>query len=178
MVGARPTLSRYVLIAAPHTSNWDFVMMLLYGMAYNIRPQWIGKHTLFRPPFGALARALGGIPVRRDTSNNLVEQLVAQFAARDALVLVMPPEGSRARTPFWKSGFYHVARGARVPIVASVLDYARKEGGFGPTLLPGADLSADMDLLRAFYADKCGLHPALQGPVRLRQESDGHADEG
>jgi len=168
--GARPAQSHYVLIAAPHTSNWDFPLMLLCAMALGLWPAWVGKHTLFRPPFGALMRALGGIPVDRSAASGMVEQLAARFAALPALALVMPPEGTRGRASHWKSGFYHVACAAGVPIALGYLDYARKEGGIGTLMQPGGDLRADMDVIRAFYAGIRGRHPELQGPVRLAAE--------
>lgn len=173
IVGERPAMPKYVLITAPHTSNWDFPFLMLYGMALGIRTRWVGKHTLFRAPFGGLMRVLGGIPVRRDAAHQMVDQLVERFRESPALVLVMPPEGSRSRMPHWKSGFYFVARGAGVPIVMSFLDFSRREGGIGPMLQPGGDVAADMARLRAFYADKRGLYPEKESPVRLKQEDDG-----
>ncbi len=170
IVGERPAVPKYVLITAPHTSNWDFPYMMLYGMAMGIGPRWVGKHTLFRAPFGGFMRALGGIPVRRDSAHQMVDQLVDTFRNSERLALVMPPEGSRSRMPHWKSGFYYVARGADVPIVMSYLDFSRREGGIGPLLQPGGDMAADMDRLRAFYADKRGLYPDKESPVRLKQE--------
>jgi 1-acyl-sn-glycerol-3-phosphate acyltransferase len=174
VVGDAPQAQRYVLIAAPHTTNWDFPLMMLFGTALGIRPAWLGKHTLFKPPFGWLARRVGGIPVDRRAPGQLVEQLAARFEQQPRLVLVMPPEGSRGRREHWKSGFYHVARGAGVPIAMGWLDYSRKQGGVGPLFTPSGDLRADMDRLRAFYADKQGLYPEQQGPVRLAGE-DGAA---
>ena len=171
-VGSRPSAARYVLIAAPHTSNWDFPLMLLCGMALGVWPAWVGKHTLFRPPFGWLMRALGGIQVHRDAAHHMVEQLAQQFAAAPALALAMPPEGTRSLAPHWKSGFYHVATRAHVPVALGYLDYARKEGGIGAPILPSGDLHADMDRIRAFYADKTGCHPELQGPIRLPAEDE------
>ncbi|GAB3762154.1 lysophospholipid acyltransferase family protein [Ramlibacter monticola] len=172
VVGGAPQAQRYVLIAAPHTTNWDFPLMMLFAAALGIRPAWLGKHTLFKPPFGWLVRLVGGIPVDRRLPGQLVEQLSARFEEQPRLVLVMPPEGSRGRRAHWKSGFYHVARSAGVPIAMGWLDYSRKQGGIGPLLTPSGDLGADMDKLRAFYADKQGLHPERQGPVRLAGEDD------
>jgi 1-acyl-sn-glycerol-3-phosphate acyltransferase len=172
VVGGRPEAGRYVLIAAPHTSNWDFPLTVLYGMALGIWPAWVGKHTLFRFPLGLFFRALRGIPVVRGTPKNLVEQLAAQFSSRGQLVLLMPPEGTRSRAAYWKSGFYFVARRAGVPVAMGFLDYARREGGIGPLVHPGNDLHADMELLRTFYAGKLGRYPQLQGPIRLRVEDE------
>lgn len=169
-VGEAPKEAKYVLIAAPHTSNWDFPLMMLCGMAMGVWPCWVGKASLFRPPLGWMMRLLRGIPVERSSANNMVELLAAEFASRAKLAIAMPPEGTRARALHWKSGFYHVARAARVPIALGYLDYARKEGGIGAPIAPGNDLRADMDRIRAFYAGKAGCHPELQGPVRLSAE--------
>jgi 1-acyl-sn-glycerol-3-phosphate acyltransferase len=116
-------------------------------------------------------RALGGIPVRRDRRNNLVAQVAEAFASASDLALVVPAEGTRGRTEYWKSGFYHMARTAKVPIVCGYLDYARKRGGFGHEFEPSGDVARDMDVVRAFYADKVGKYPECFGPVRLRDES-------
>ena len=176
VVGVRPEANQYVLIGAPHTSNWDFLLTMLYGMALGIWPAWIGKHTMFRFPLGVFFRALRGIPVVRGTPKNLVKQLAAQFSSRDQLVLLMPPEGTRSRSAYWKSGFYFVARGAHVPVAMGFLDYARREGGIGPLLHPGNDLHADMEKLRTFYGGKLGRFPHLQGPIRLSVEDEHLAD--
>lgn len=168
--GEAPAVPRYVLIAAPHTSNWDLVLMLLCGMAYGVWPSWVGKDTLFRPPLGLLLRALGGIPVDRRSPQNMVEQLAALFRSRERLVLAVPPEGTRSSREKWRSGFYFIARGAGVPVCLGFLDYSRKRGGLGPLLVPSGDLRADMDVVRAFYADKKGRFPEKQGPIRLAAE--------
>jgi hypothetical protein len=167
-----PQAVRYVLLAAPHTSNWDFVVMMAAGMALGIWPHWVGKHTLFMPPFGWIARALRGVPVDRRAAANTVEQLVAQFAARQRLVLAMPPEGTRRSAPYWKSGFYHVALGAGVPVALGYVDFVKKVAAIGPLLHPTGDIRADMDQMRAFYAGKRGRHPERQGPIRLKAEDD------
>lgn len=171
-VGERPAEARYVLIAAPHTSNWDFPLMLFCGVALGVWPAWVGKHTLFRAPFGGLMRALGGIPINRTAAHNMVDQLASEFGAREHLALAMPPEGTRSLVPHWKSGFYYVATKAGVPIALGYLDYSRKEGGIGAPIMPSGDLRADMDRIRAFYAGKNGRHPELQGPIRLPAEDE------
>lgn len=170
VVGDRPTEPKLIVIAAPHTSNWDFVLMLAMARVFDLRISWMGKDTLFRPPFGSLMRWLGGIPVRRDASHNLVDQMVERFAESDRLVLAIPPEGTRTRADYWRSGFYHIARGAGVPVAPSVLDYRHKTGGFGPTITLSGDVAADMDRIRAVYEGVAGKHPSRQGPVRLREE--------
>ena len=171
-VGARPSEPKYVLIAAPHTSNWDFPLMLLCGMALGVWPAWVGKNTLFRPPFGWLMHALGGIPVDRSAASHMVAQLAEQFAARPALALAMPPEGTRSLALHWKSGFYYVAITAHAPIALGYLDYGRKEGGIGAPIVASGNVHADMDRIRAFYAGKTGRHPELQGPIRLPAEDE------
>ena len=170
--GERPKAPRYVLIAAPHTSNWDLAYLLALAGRYHVRPRWMGKHTLFRGPMGPVMRLLGGIPIRRHLRENVVQQMARAFTEHDEPCLTIPPEGTRRLVPCWKSGFYHIATTARVPIVFGYLDYARKRGGFGPEFLPTGDLKADMDLIRAFYAGKVGKHPECFGEIRLREEME------
>jgi 1-acyl-sn-glycerol-3-phosphate acyltransferase len=168
--GARPASRRYVLIAAPHTSNWDLAYLLALAAVYDVSVSWMGKHTLFRGPWGAALRRLGGIPVDRRHRGNLVRQMAELFEQRDRLALTVPAEGTRAYAPHWRSGFYHIARTANVPVVLGYLDYQRKRGGFGPELVLTGDVSQDMDEIRSFYADKVGRHPERFGPVRLKEE--------
>jgi 1-acyl-sn-glycerol-3-phosphate acyltransferase len=168
--GARPAARRFVLIAAPHTSNWDLAYLLALAAVFDVRVSWMGKHSLFRPPFGSAMRGLGGIPVLRERRGNLVAEAARSLVERDDLALVVPAEGTRAYVPHWKSGFYHIARTAQVPIVLGYLDYARRRGGFGPALHPSGDVRRDMDEIREFYADKVGKYPDQFGAVRLKEE--------
>ncbi len=168
--GSRPEHERYVLIAAPHTSNWDFPYMLAFAAAFDIKVTWMAKHSLFYPPMGWIMRALGGMPIVRHQNRNVVDAMVEVFETIPRLVLVVPAEGTRDRTEYWKSGFYHIARQARVPIVPSFLDFGRRRGGFGPAVVTTGDVSADMQQLRDFYADMKGKFPSQFGPVRLRDE--------
>ena len=170
--GVRPEAKQFVLIAAPHTSNWDFPYLLAFAEYFELRISWVGKHTLFRPPFGTVMRALGGLPVRRHERGNLVQGLAALFDSHPDLGLVVPAEGTRVRVRCWKSGFYHIARTADVPIVMSFLDYEAKAGGFGPAFRPSGDLSKDMDAIRAFYADKQGRFPEQFETPRLPEEDE------
>ena len=171
MVGERPRLKKYVIIAAPHTSNWDVPLMLSLAYVYGIPVSWVGKHTLFRPPLGWLIRLLGGVPVDRRARHNAVQQMVDEFARRESFYLLITPEGTRGRTEYWKSGFYHIARGAGVPLVLGKLDFKRKLGGLVDVVDLTGDIKADMDRLRAFYHDVEGKYPNDFGPVRLREES-------
>ena len=169
--GVKPDAPRFVLVAAPHTSNWDLPYMLALSLACDIKLHWMGKHTLFKPPLGWLLRPLGGIPVVRHRTGNLVGQLVTRFKESESLALVVPAEATRSRAPHWKSGFYYIARAADVPVLLGFLDYSRKRGGFGPALELTGDVSSDMDEIRSFYADKVPKYPDLFGDVRLKEES-------
>ena len=168
--GAKPHLRRFVVIGAPHTSNWDFVFMLALTAALDVKVTWLGKHALFRPPLGWLMRRLGGIPVVRHRRENIVSRMAHVFETRESLALALSAEGTRRYTPHWKSGFYHIARAANVPIVLGYLDYARRRGGFGPAILPSGDIRSDMDEIRDFYADKTAKHPDWVSEVRLEEE--------
>ncbi len=168
--GAPPAVARYVMIAAPHTSNWDLAYLLAIARVLDVKVSWMGKHTLFPWPMGWVMRRLGGIPIRRDRRGNMVQQMAAAFRERESLALVVPAEGTRRYVPYWKSGFYHIARAAEVPIVLGYLDFARKRGGFGPAIQPTGDVRGDMDQIRAFYADKVGKHRDQMGEVRLKEE--------
>ncbi len=152
--GALPAnASKCVLIAAPHTSNWDLPYTLMVAFALNLQVYWMGKQSIFKRPFGAVMRWLGGIPVDRAKSNNLVAASAAAIRAADGpLQLVVPPEGTRGKTRHWKTGFYHIALAAQVPIVLAYMDYARKVSGLGPVFEPTGDVDADMAAIKSFYA--------------------------
>jgi len=176
-VGARPTDARFVLIAAPHTSNWDLPHLIAFAWYYDIQIAWLGKRQIFRWPFGAFFRALGGIPVVRERRTNMVDAMAKtvvdlELEGDRPLGMVIPVEGTRGWAPHWKSGFYHIARKSGVPIVLSYLDYAKGEGGFGPALHPTGDIASDMERIREFYEGRQGRHPELFGPVRLAEEGD------
>ena len=159
--GRLPDTPRFVLIAAPHTSNWDLPLTLFIAFALKARIYWMGKAAIFRPPFRGFFKWLGGIPIDRSRANNVVAQSIAQFAANERLILTVPPAGTRKRVMYWKSGFYHIANGARVPIVLGFLDYRRRVGGIGPMVTPTGDIEADMRVIREFYSGITGKH-ALQ----------------
>lgn len=151
--GTAPIPRKFVIIAAPHTSNWDLPYTLMVAFALRLNIYWMGKEQLFRPPFRHLMMWLGGIPVEREKSNNLVAASVQAILAADGpLQLVVPPEGTRSKTRYWKTGFYYIAVGAQVPIVMAYMDYARKVSGLGPVFQPSGDIEADMAAIKAFYA--------------------------
>lgn len=159
-----------VLIGAPHTSNWDFAYMLAITWRLGLSPRWLGKHTLFKRPFGPLMRALGGIPVDRANPGGLVQELVRRVRDDPKFILVVTPEGTRGRRALWKSGFYRIARDADLPVVLGYVDSQTKTSGLGPTLELTGDVTADMDQVRAFYADKRGIRPDDFTPPKLREE--------
>jgi 1-acyl-sn-glycerol-3-phosphate acyltransferase len=148
-----PGAEKSVFIAAPHTSNWDLPYTLMVAFALRLNVYWMGKEEIFTPPFRGLMMWLGGIPVRRDASSNLVAASVeALKAASGPLQLIVAPEGSRSKVRYWKTGFYHIAVGAQVPIVMAYMDYRKKISGLGPIFRPTGDIDADMAAIKAFYA--------------------------
>lgn len=160
--GELPNLAKAVIIVAPHTSNWDFVLGITAMFALGLRVSWLGKHTVFRPPFGALFRWLGGIAVDRSARTGVVDQMVEALRSRDRLILGLAPEGTRRQVTRWKTGFYHIAHGAGVPVVPVTFDYPRRVVRFGAPIAPSGDFAADMKRLGAFF----GLDPdALQAPT-------------
>jgi 1-acyl-sn-glycerol-3-phosphate acyltransferase len=151
--GLPADIKKCVLIGAPHTSNWDLPYTLMVAFVLHLRIYWMGKESIFKPPFGSIMRWLGGIAVNRDKSNNLVAASAeALMAAAGSVQLVVPPEGTRSKTRYWKTGFYYIALGAKVPIVMAYMDYSRKEAGLGPVFYPTGDIEKDMIAIKAFYA--------------------------
>ncbi len=142
-----------VLIAAPHTSNWDLPYTLMVAFALRLNVQWMGKASIFRWPFGPLMRWLGGIAVDRSKNTNLVTASAQSLLQADgAMQLIVPPEGTRGRTRQWKTGFYFIAQQAQVPIILAFLDYERRIGGLGPVFQPTGDIERDMLEIKRFYA--------------------------
>jgi 1-acyl-sn-glycerol-3-phosphate acyltransferase len=161
-----------VLIGAPHTSNWDFAFMLAIAWTHGFAPKWLGKRSLFKFPFGPLMRGLGGIPVDRANPAGLVDEVIRRIRAGERFFLVVTPEGTRGRGSHWKSGFYRIARATDLPLVLGYVDSATRTAGFGATIHLTGDVTADMDRVREFYADKRGIHPANFTPPVLREEID------
>lgn len=157
-VGKAPDCPKYIIIAAPHSTNWDFPIMLSIFCMLDDKAYWLGKHTLFRWPFGMLFRWLGGIPVERSSAHGVVEQTVQAFNRHEKLVIAIPPEGTRKKVAKWKTGFYHIACKAKVPIVLGHVDYPTKVGGFGPLFTPTGDLDTDLKEIKQFYEDKRGKY--------------------
>ncbi|MGS5086738.1 lysophospholipid acyltransferase family protein [Hydrogenophaga sp. A37] len=159
--GALPRgAAKSVFIAAPHTSNWDLPYTLMVAFALRLNPHWMGKQSIFKPPFRGLMMWLGGIPVNREQSTNLVAaSSQALIDADGPLQLIVPPEGTRSKARYWKTGFYYIALGARVPIIMAYMDYATKHSGLGPVFEPTGDIEADMATIKAFYKPFKGRNP-------------------
>jgi 1-acyl-sn-glycerol-3-phosphate acyltransferase len=163
-------VDKAIFVAAPHTSNWDGFFMLATSFAMGVKLSWVGKQSLFKPPFGFLIKALGGVAIDRSGGLDTVGQIARVFAEREHLLLAIAPSGTRKYTDYWKTGFYHVARAASVPIMCGFVDYEKKTAGIGPVITTTGDIRADMAQLRAFYDGVTAKVPADKSPVRLRDE--------
>lgn len=172
IVGQFPDLPKYVVVGAPHTTNWDFFYSLLLKGATGVDLHWVGKDSLFRWPLGSLMKWLGGIPVNRRSRNNFVDQMVALFQRSDHLALAIAPEGTRRKAHYWKTGFYRMAEGANIPIVLIAINYDSRALEIGPLLFPSGDIEKDFEIIRKFYAGKRGKYPAKQSEVQLRSENE------
>jgi 1-acyl-sn-glycerol-3-phosphate acyltransferase len=162
ITGEAPTAKRCVILGAPHTSNWDFVFFLGTVTRLGLRPSFMGKLSLFRAPLTRFMYDMGGIPVdRRAKDRNYVEQMIAEFAKAKDLALVIAPEGTRGPIKGWRSGFYHIALGAGVPIFPAWVDNATMKGGIGPAIMPSGDYAADLRRIAEFYYSVMPLHPKL-----------------
>ncbi len=170
--GERPSERKYVALAVPHTTNWDGLLLLAMTRSIGLPMRWMVKDSWVKGPLAPTSRALGAVAIDRSRRSNVVDQMADEFAKNDDFVLFIPPEGTRARTEYWKSGFYHIARKANVPVVPSYLDYARKCAGFGPAIHLTGDVRRDMDRIREFYAQQnpTAFDPSKFGPIRLREE--------
>lgn len=171
--GELPDATKAVFVAAPHTSNWDLPFTLAIAWTLGTNISWIGKDSLFKPPFGAVMRALGGVAVVRGKNANQVDSIAHAIKDQpDGVYVVIAPSGTRTKKDHWKSGFYRIAEQADVPILLGFLDYEGKRGGLGPTMEPTGDMHADMEKIRAFYADKIGKFKEQMSVVLLREEED------
>jgi len=149
---------KMVLVAAPHTSNWDGLYMLATAGYFRVKLRWMGKASLTKGPFGGLIKWLGCVPIDRSQKNDVVQAMADAFAATDRMVLAIPPEGTRSATREWKTGFYHIACAANVPIVLSVLDYGGRTASLAAVIYPSGDYEADLPIIRSFYANAKGKH--------------------
>ena len=163
-----PQLEKYVLIGAPHTSNWDFPLTLLGLSSMGVRFNWVAKHTLFRWPFGYVLKAIGGIPVDRSAGTTFLKNTIELYEKRSRMILAIAPEGTRSRSRYWKTGFYTIAMKAGVPIALGSIDYRKKQISIGRVLQPSGNLEQDFQIIQDFYRDKTGKYPENQGEIRIR----------
>ena len=148
--GGLPGVPKYVMIAAPHTSNWDYFYTLLIAFVLKTQIYAMGKKSLTTGPFGPIMKWLGIIPIDRSKSHNIVEQTIQQFNVHEKLTILVPPSGTRNKVAYWKTGFYYIAHGANVPIALGFIDYGTKTGGIGPLFYPTGKIDTDMKTIRKF----------------------------
>jgi len=165
-----PEVKKFVAIAAPHTSNWDFPLGILAAKAMRIEIHWMGKHTLFRWPYGRSFRAIGGTPVHRDHGQNYIQQMANLFTEHEELILALAPEGTRSKTDHWKTGFHYIARAANVPVLMCYLDFANKQVGVGGLFYPTDDIEADFHQIRQFYQSRRGHNPDQESLIQVKQK--------
>ncbi len=163
-----PEERKFILIGAPHTSNWDFPLALLTFWTLDLKIYWVAKIQIFWGPLYYLFSSLGGIPVDRSRSHGFIEQISKRFEQTDEMVLAIAPEGTRSKTEYWKSGFYHIAISAKLPICLAYIDYSTRTLGFTQVLYPGDNIEDDMKIIADFYKNIKGKRPHCQGPVRLK----------
>lgn len=159
--GTAPFPRKFIVIAAPHTSNWDFLFFLGAADGLNLDLSFMGKKSLFRWPFARAMKDMGGVPVDRSSSQNYVQQMIEEFGKRAEFMLTIAPEGTRNKVDQWKTGFYHIAVGAKVPLVCGMMDYKRKVVGLGPTIWPTGDYDKDMVEVIRYYSSVTPKHPHM-----------------
>lgn len=169
-VGRVPTSG--ILVGAPHTSNWDWVAMLLLMWADGVQPRVLIKQEFFKGPLAPVLRMTGGVPLDRGNPGATIRAMLAQAEASKEFLLVLAAEGSRDKGEYWKSGFYRISQQTGLPIALGFIDGPTRTLGFGPTFQPSGDVGADMNRIRAFYADKQGINPELRTEPRLREEKE------
>jgi 1-acyl-sn-glycerol-3-phosphate acyltransferase len=162
-----------ILVGAPHTSQWDWLAMLLIAWANSARPQALISHTYFKGPMGWVLRSTGGIPLDRENPGAAIRALLAEAESGEQFLLAIAPEGTRSKGEYWKPGFYRIAQQTGLPISLGFVDGATRTLGIGPSFHPTGDVTKDMDVVRAFYADKQGIRPERRTEPRLREEGDG-----
>ena len=167
-----PKFKKYVLIGAPHTSNWDFFIGMTTALAIGLRFKWLAKHTIFKNPLGPVLKFFGGIPVDRRVRSSVIEKMTEMFNNSERLVLGITPEGTRSKTEYWKSGFYYIALSAKVPICFAYLDYGNKKIGIGEHFFPTGDIEEDMKIIKNFYGGLKGKRPEKQGEIKVRPKAN------
>jgi 1-acyl-sn-glycerol-3-phosphate acyltransferase len=165
--------SHGIVVGAPHTSNWDWVFALLLAWSQGRQPRIMVKHEYFKGPLAPVMRVTGAVSVDRAHPAADIRALIDLIGESDDFLLAIAAEGTRSRTDHWKSGFYRLAQQTGLPITLAFMDGPSRTVGSGPTFHPTGDVAADMDVIRAFYADKRGLHPDKRTEPRLRNERSG-----
>jgi 1-acyl-sn-glycerol-3-phosphate acyltransferase len=161
VLGQLPDLPKFVVVGAPHTSNWDFVIFLALAFVLKGNLRYMGKKELFYWPYGGFFRWCGGVPVDRSRHLGLVEQTVQAIQEAEHFQIVITPEGTRSKVGEWKRGFYHIAKQAAIPVVTGYVDSTTKTCGIGPTFTLTNDMEADIQAMQAFFKDKVGINPGL-----------------
>jgi 1-acyl-sn-glycerol-3-phosphate acyltransferase len=172
VAGEVPPGGKFVLVGAPHTSNWDFPIGLATLYVFRLRVTWVGKDSLFNWPFGGFMSWLGGIGVDRNHPAGIADHLANSIKDTESMVLVITPSGTRGKRAYWKSGFYRIALAADVPLLCGSLDYQSKTARLGLSFKPTGDLKSDMDRIRDYYKDLSAAYPENSTPIRLREEDD------
>ena len=167
-VGNAPDMPKFVMILAPHTSNWDLIFILAVVYVLGIKCYWFGKKDIFRWPVGGFFKWLGGIPINRGLRQNMVQQTVEIIQSSEQIIVGLSPEGTRSNTKYWKTGFYHIAHQAQIPIVFAFLDYSQKVGGLGPIMNPTGDIEEDMKIMRQFYSGITAKYPYNFGNMAIK----------
>jgi 1-acyl-sn-glycerol-3-phosphate acyltransferase len=172
VTGELPPDKKFVLIGAHHTSNWDFFLGLATIFIFRLKARWLAKDVIFIWPVGILLRALGGIAIDRQHPHGVVGQMVNSLMQSERQVILLAPSGTRKKMPCWRSGFYHIAHQANVPIVCGYVDFKLKEVHLGLSLSPTGDVEKDMDRIREYYRDVHAKYPEMVTPVRLAEEGE------
>lgn len=171
-----PDVEKCVIIAAPHSSNWDLPFAMATGAALDLNFYFLAKHTIFKKPFGWFFRAMGGIPIDRRGNHNAVDKVAEFINSKERCALVIAPEGTRSKVDFWKSGFYHIAKAADVPIILGYLDFENKVCGVGRAIYPIGTPQEVMEQMRDFYRPKMARDPDLFVVPRMRAEEEDEVD--
>ncbi len=159
ITGQLPDLNKFIIIGAPHTSNWDFILVIATGLTLGVPISWLGKHSLFRGPMGPVFRWMGGVAVDRKAAGGVVGDSVKTFKKSDHLILCITPEGTRNKVKKWKAGFYYISQKANVPILLAAFDYGKKVVNLGPLLTPSSDYKVDIEIIKKHYAPIQARHP-------------------
>lgn len=170
VTGSLPDSKKMIIIAAPHTSNWDFIFLLGAAYCFRLGINWLGKESMFPPVWGSFLKYLGGVSIDRSKSSNTVQTIADIIRDSTYFTMIIPPAGTRSKTDYWKSGFYQITLATQIPIVCGYLDYKKKVACLGLSFVPTGNLQDDMDRIRDFYRDINGKHPENTSRIRLKEE--------